>query len=172
MPKSPDPTQKFGTFMVIGAWVLVLLFFAFFFQQWSKKENAAKAPVIMNEQGVVETVLRRNADHQYVTQGEINQVPVVFLLDTGATEVVIPNNIAEKLHLPKGPQAMAVTAGGNVEVTSTRIKELKIGHIVLHDLFATINPHMEGEEILLGMNALKKINFRQQGEDLILSSSP
>ncbi len=170
MPNSPDPTQNFGKGMIIGAWILVLLLFAFFFQQWSKKEEVPHAVEMINEQGEKQTILKRNNNHQYVANGQINQVPVLFLLDTGATEIVIPENIAKKLHLSKGPRTTAITAGGSVEVYSTRIEECVIGHIVLHNLFAIINPRMEGEEVLLGMSALKKINFLQEDDTLILKA--
>jgi aspartyl protease family protein len=169
MSDSSDPSQYYGKGMLLGAWIFIISLFAFFFWQWNKKETAAKAPEIRTVHDTQETILTRNG-HQYLAKGQINQVDVTFLLDTGATEIVVPLKLAKKLNLPKGIQSEAITAGGKVDIYSTRIKELVIGHIVLHDLNASINPHMSEDEVLLGMSALKRINFWQEDDKLILKT--
>jgi len=45
---------------------------------------------------------------------------------------------------------------------------LQIGDIVLDNVKASIIPTMQGEEILLGMSALKQVEFRQKGDFLTL----
>jgi aspartyl protease family protein len=60
------------------------------------------------------------------------------------------------------------TANGQVTVIKTLIKELRIGSIVLYDVAANINPGMKSDEILLGMSALKRVEFSQRGKELTL----
>lgn len=169
MSDSPDPSQYYGKGMLLGAWIFIILLFAFFFWQWNKKETAAQIPEVRTLNDAKETILTRNG-HQYLAKGQINHIDVTFLLDTGATEIVIPQKLAKKLNLPRGIKSEAITAGGKIDVYGTRIEELVIGHIVLHNLYASINPHMNDDEVLLGMSALKRINFWQEDDKLILKT--
>ena len=63
---------------------------------------------------------------------------------------------------------MASTANGRVKITLTEIATLTLGGITLQNVAANINPGMQGEQILLGMSALKQLEFTQRGETLIL----
>ena len=100
--------------------------------------------------------------------GQINRQPVEFLLDTGATDVVIPEAIARQLNLRVGRPHLASTANGTITVYSTIIDELGIGDIILYNVRASINPAMRPPSVLLGMSALKQIEFIQKGDSLTL----
>jgi len=60
------------------------------------------------------------------------------------------------------------TAAGVVPVFSTTINRLTLGQIELSGVSASITPSMRGETILLGMSALKQIEFTQRGNTLTL----
>jgi aspartyl protease family protein len=62
------------------------------------------------------------------------------------------------------------TANGRVEVAQTTIARLAIGDIELFDVNANLNPGVKQNEILLGMSALKQLEFSQKGEWLVLRS--
>ncbi|MBV1908969.1 MAG: retroviral-like aspartic protease family protein, partial [Kangiellaceae bacterium] len=49
-----------------------------------------------------------------------------------------------------------------------KVDSIQIGDIRLNQVNAVIVPNMEGEEILLGMAALKQLEFRQKGRRLTL----
>jgi aspartyl protease family protein len=167
-PPSSD-TIAIGKGMLIATWALAILLLTLFFNHWSKENKMNTKPTLLTANGIKQTIIKRNDLNQYIVEGFVNGKPVVFLLDTGATEVVIPLNVAKSLNLIHGAEGLASTAGGNVVVYDTRINELIIGNIVLHNVKASINPHMDSKEILLGMSALKKITLLQQGDNLILS---
>ena len=93
---------------------------------------------------------------------------MTFLLDTGATDVVVPEDLATKLQLQKGPSHLASTANGRIRVYSTTIEHLQLGSIELRNVRASINPGMNGQGVLLGMSALSAVDFRQQNGQLIL----
>ncbi len=112
--------------------------------------------------------MQQNRQGHYLTNGAINGEKVTFLLDTGATQVSIPAHIAEKLSLQAGGKSRVQTANGSITVYQTQINELRIGNIYLYNVAAHINPSMNANEILLGMSALKRVEFRQTGKQLIL----
>ena len=65
---------------------------------------------------------------------------------------------------------MVRTANGSLRVAQTYINELKLGDIRLTNVRANLNPGMQDNEILLGMSALKQLEFTQRGDWLILKS--
>jgi len=152
------------------AWIIALGLLTLFFRPIEERQfNPNASPSSQTEGGVKEVQLKRNRYGHYITSGKINNMPVVFLLDTGASEVSIPKKVAHKLGLKPGIPLPRRTANGTIEVYMTKLTELQIGDIVLYDLRASINPYMEGETILLGMSALKEIEFHQRGNILTLT---
>jgi aspartyl protease family protein len=160
--------------MMYGAWIGALVILSVLFGFWeSKRFNPNTDPLSrVDASGTREVLLERNATGHYVASGAINGQPVTFLLDTGATDVSVPGSLAEALGLDRG-MAMAVqTAAGVVHVYGTRLEEIAIGNIRLYGVAATINPAFDSDEILLGMSALKQLDFTQQGRELVLRQLP
>ncbi len=115
-----------------------------------------------------ELVLKRSRNGHYVFPGTINRRPVTFLLDTGATFVSIPMHLAPRLGLELGARQQAVTANGLVTTRATRLDELAFGPFSLRGLAASLNPGMADDQILLGMNVLRHLEFTQRGDTLVL----
>ena len=152
------------------AWILALALLIFVFQEFINKQwNPNTAPdYSLSSDGKAEVRLQQNRQGHYLTTGSINESKVTFLLDTGATNVSIPAHIANQLGLKRYGSHIAHTANGTVKVFKTRIGQLRIGNIFLYDVAASINPGMKSDEILLGMSALKKVEFSQSGKQLTL----
>ncbi|HIF55390.1 MAG TPA: TIGR02281 family clan AA aspartic protease, partial [Methylococcaceae bacterium] len=55
-----------------------------------------------------------------------------------------------------------------IKVFTTRLDSVSVGAIELNNIRATINPHMQGKEILLGMSFLKHLEMMQKGQELTL----
>ena len=170
---NPDTvtTGRYGKLMWIGFWLLLMAFLVYYFQariDYQHNPNANPLSQQLND-GRTSVTLKRNRQGHYVAQGEINHQPVTLLLDTGATQLSIPEHIARQLDLPRGRQFPVSTANGTVRVTATRIKSLSIGEITLYDLDANINPGMTDNTLLLGMNALGQLELLQQGNFLTLT---
>ena len=125
--------------------------------------------VTVNEFGNKEVILERNRYGHYVASGEINDQPVQFLLDTGATVVAVPERIANKLRLKKGQAFQTQTANGISLSYATTIDKLALGDIVMTNVPASISSGMEFDEILLGMSFLKHLRLTQQGKQLRIS---
>ncbi|WP_185235864.1 retropepsin-like aspartic protease family protein [Teredinibacter franksiae] len=169
MTDNPPPGKGLGKGMLTLSWVLVLAGLTLFFA--SREENLYN-PNQQLEGGINgsarEVVLERNRYGHYVATGKINGHPVTFMLDTGATHVAIPANLGRKLQLKQGARFPVSTANGTVQVWSTSIDSLELGPIKLNEVRASLNPGMDGDEILLGMSALKTLDFSQQGKYLTL----
>ena len=153
--------------MTVGV-VLGMVFLTFFFggvEENRRNPNSSPSSLIHPES--IEVPLKRNRQGHYLLVGQINGEDVEFLLDTGATDVVVPASTARRLGLPYGTRARAMTANGPVTIYQTRIDELHLGKIRLTNIDASINPNMEGA-ILLGMTALGQIEFSQQADTLTL----
>ncbi|PHR83553.1 MAG: TIGR02281 family clan AA aspartic protease [Colwellia sp.] len=165
-----DPTNKIGKIFVWLAWIMAIALLMFFFEdELEKQYNPNSQPqVSLNSSGQAEVILKQNRQGHYVTQGSINETSVTFLLDTGATQVSIPAHIADKLQLESYGSYPVQTANGKVTVYKTKIDQLSIGNIFLYNVAAHINPAMKNDEILLGMSALKQLDFQQTGKQLIL----
>ena len=164
-----QPTRSMGRGMYTLAWLFGIgLLTLYFSGHEEKKLNPNQNPQTSVENGVTEVVLHQNRQGHYVTNGTINGQEVVFLLDTGATDVSIPAHIANKIGLKLGRGIPISTANGTIKVYQSWINELSIGEIVLTDVDANINPEVKDNFILLGMSALKKIEFTQRDNQLTL----
>ncbi len=165
-----DSTNKIAKIFVWLAWIIAIALLMFFFQDvLDKQYNPNNQPQVgLNSSGQAEVVLKQNRQGHYVSKGTINEFSVTFLLDTGATQVSIPAHIADKLQLESFGSYPVQTANGSVTVYRTKIDQLSIGNIFLYNVAAHINPAMKSDEILLGMSALKKVEFSQTGKQLTL----
>ncbi len=164
------PGKSIGQGMLIASFSMGLIALTFFFDGWLEgQSNPNRVPQSSESaDGIREVVLQRNRQGHYVAGGAINGVPATFLLDTGATDVAIPEAFANQAGLPRGYAGQASTANGVITVYSTVIQELQLGNIRLHDIEASITPSMGGDTILLGMSALQRVEFTQRGSTLTL----
>jgi len=168
-----DFTSRTGTAMMAIAWILFMFILLGGFDYLISKRNNPNQNIVTNEYYLAnglqkEIVLQRNAYGHYVTSGTINDYEVVFLLDTGATEIAVPESLANDIGLSKKQRIVVQTANGNARAYRTRIASVGIGDIKLYDLNATILTNMPGKEILLGMNFLKHLEITQKGKTLTI----
>ncbi len=167
--RSQDYIGRSAKFMIIGAWILGLALLTLFFSYWQERDrNPNQELQVRVNSGSREVVLQRNRFGHYVATGAINGTPATFLLDTGSTQISIPDELARTMNLEPGPAYGVSTANGNITVRGTRIATLSLGPITLHDVRANINPYMGGDEVLLGMSALANLEFSQRGDRLTL----
>ncbi|AWL12905.1 hypothetical protein HMF8227_02453 [Saliniradius amylolyticus] len=163
-------TRSMGRWMAVLAWIALLgLLTLWFNEELTEQFNPNQQPLSQTQNGRQEVRLKQNRQGHYVASGLINGSPVTFLLDTGATHVSIPAHLGERLNLQPGARSRVMTANGSITVAQTRIDRLQLGDISLYDVRANLNPGMGGEAILLGMSALKQVDFRQSGEWLYLT---
>ncbi len=166
--------KRMGAGMQALAWVVFLFLGVFFFSDVLERQfNPNPDPATRaGNNGVREVQLQRNRQGHYVTAGRINGQEVIFLLDTGATGVAIPDAIARELGLERGRAYRTQTANGIATSYATRLEEVSIGDIRLGEVDAGIATGLNMNAILLGMSFLKHVEFTQRGDTLILRQYP
>ena len=156
--------------MIGLCWLLVLggLTIAFNDTLENRENPNREVKSSISNTGIREVILQRNRQGHYVANGSINGKTVTFLVDSGATLVTIPGKLAKRLGLKKGRQEIVSTANGNIVVYLTNIKHIQLGEITLRDIKANINPHMDGDGLLLGMSFLKDLEIIQRDKLLTI----
>ncbi len=160
--------------MLVMAWVGGLALLTLLFQDLLEEQlNPNTNPAIVEAaDGRSQVVLDRNSQGHYVASGRINGMSVTFLLDTGATDVAIPEDLAKRLRLERMGGGISQTANGPVAVWQTVLDDVTLGAISLNDVRAAILPSMNGtDKVLLGMSFLKQLEFSQRDGQLTLQAS-
>ncbi|NNG13775.1 MAG: TIGR02281 family clan AA aspartic protease [Gammaproteobacteria bacterium] len=168
--RQPHSTQGIGKAMTTVAWLLALGLLAWIFAGLEERENNPNQYVATQQfdDGGKAITLQRNRHGHYVADGFINDERVTFLLDTGASDISVPGDLAEKLGLRRGPAQQYNTANGVITGYLTRLDSVRLGDIELHDIRASINPREQGDELLLGMSFLRDLEFTQRGDTLTI----
>lgn len=162
--------KHIGMTMIVLMWIVLLALLAYVFSDvLDYKHNPNQALVTRYDaDNIREVELKRNGYGHYVTDGEINGQAVEFMLDTGATAVVVPAHVAQRLDLEYGMPVDMHTANGVVKGYMTTLRQVSVGDILLENVSAYINPREHSDDVLLGMSFLKQIEFTQREDALIL----
>lgn len=163
-------SRRFGRGMVFLAWIVVIGLLTLFFSHWQDTQENPNRHLEsqVTADGARQVTLLRNRYGHYVADGTINGQRVVFMLDTGATTVSVPQGVARRLGLRAGAPLPVSTANGTATVYATHLDSVGLGDIIVSNVRADINPNMNGNIVLLGMNVLKHLDLDQRGDKLTL----
>lgn len=111
---------------------------------------------VVAEDGRIE--LPRAADGHYYLTADVNGAPIRFVVDTGASQIVLTKADAETAGLATEQLSFvgrAYTANGEVRTAPVRLDRVEVGPLVDEDVRAVVN---EGEldQSLLGMEYLQR----------------
>ncbi|CUS47375.1 MAG: clan AA aspartic protease [Idiomarinaceae bacterium HL-53] len=169
MRDAPDGTQQIGRYFSWFAWIAALFVLYFLFDGALEKQvNPNQQVETFRDGNNAVVVLTQNRAGHYVANGLINQRSVTFLLDTGATQVAVPGRLAGSLGLSSGTRVQVQTANGVTSAYQTQIEVLQLGDIRLQNVSATIVPDYQSDHILLGMSALRALEFTQRNGELTI----
>jgi len=164
-----DAPNTIARWMTWISWFIFLALLTLFFNEeianWQNPNRDVTANATPHDKLVT---LRRNKSGHYVANGLINNQNVVFIIDTGASDVSVPLKVAQRLNLAKGSPVRYTTANGIVTGYLTTLDSVQLGNITLRNIRGGINPGMKGEYVLLGMTFLKQLEFTQRGNELTL----
>lgn len=112
-------------------------------------------------------------DHMghYNVRGEINGVPVQMLLDTGATLVSLPADMARKMGIDyrkKGQPGVSSTANGKSQIWLVKLDKVKVGDIELNQVDASVSEYGL-DVILLGNSVLQRLDMKTDNGTLTLT---
>ncbi|MCK0166082.1 TIGR02281 family clan AA aspartic protease [Jannaschia sp. S6380] len=139
-------------------WFFIFVGAVLVFGNWDRIERAAlpRQTVITGADGVVVDLPRRRDGHYYM-ELEVNGVPLDFVVDTGATDLVLSRDDARAIGIEPDELrylGQAFTANGPVRTANVRLDEVVLGETVDENVPAVVT---EGDlfQSLLGMSYLQ-----------------
>jgi aspartyl protease family protein len=160
-----NPDSRLGQRMLWLAALGLLGALYLFFSMFGDGRGSTVTSVDAN--GAIMVVLEQDRSGHYVADGHINGRPVTFLVDTGATDVALPESAARAMGLEFGPRVKVMTAAGPADAWMTRLDEVSVGGLRRSNVRASITSG-EFNGILLGMSFLKHYNLQQQDGKLVI----
>jgi aspartyl protease family protein len=116
-------------------------------------------------------VIRAGEGGHFLVDANVDGATVRFLVDTGATRVVLSPEDAKRIGFHLRDRQFTEkyrTAGGIVRAAPVTIRELRIGQLALREVEASVNEQPIGIS-LLGMSFLNRLDgYRVEGDKLIL----
>jgi aspartyl protease family protein len=112
----------------------------------------------------------KSHDGHFYIQAQINNRSVIFLVDTGATDIVLSQQDAFRTGINvKNIKNFKTyeTAKGKIESGIINIPQIKIGNFLINNIEASVNSHSMSHS-LLGMSLLRYFNFIVKDNKLIL----
>ncbi len=159
-----------GTWLMIGA--VIFLAYSFRFEAgalWNRLagELLPHRPTVHGEAVVV----RARADGHFALEARVDGALVRFLVDTGASDVVLSPADAERLGFDTGTLRYTRTyhtANGTVAGAPVRLGYVAIGPLVVENVHASVNKAAMGQS-LLGMSFLRRLSgYEVAGDRLVL----
>ena len=152
-----------GLVVVSGAVFVGLQDGGLFEAALSRPDVAAvpEPPDPQQEQGdsaLLEEVIEGGAHGHFVTDVYVNGTPITFLIDTGASHVILNTEDAERLGLNVGNlryDTRFQSANGAVYAAPVVLRDVRIGQFQLYDLDAFVNRGPLNIS-LLGMSFLRQ----------------
>jgi len=130
-------------------------------------QHYRSAPAADTRQSVT---LAADARGHFFTDATINDQQVRFVVDTGASVVVLSGADANRLHLDyrKGRRAAMQTANGATTGYFVKLDRIRVGGIELSGVDAVVVEEGLGGFGLLGMSFLNRVEMRRDGEKMEL----
>lgn len=166
--KVKDDEARIGQYMIVGMWVVGLAIGTLLINQYLEQQHNPNNQVVTSIDGDKRSIsLQRGRYGHYRVTGTINGAEADFLVDTGATSVSIPEEVAYRAGMEYGSKITISTANGTRVAYRTVIDSLRIGDLEVQNATAHINPGLSGE-VLLGMSVLKHYELSQKGDQLVI----
>lgn len=150
--------QSFGKSLQQGlAWLLIFVGVIAAYGMWGDIRSTVVPTATMHaDTGTIE--IPRSTDGHYRLTMLVNGASIVFVVDTGASDIVLSKSDAEKAGLSPDTLAYlgrANTANGEVRTAPVTLDELRLGDIVDTRITASVNGG-DLEQSLLGMSYLQR----------------
>lgn len=153
-----------GTALVVWLAISAVIYFAV---------DSYQKPVVATLKDVDgatgEIVIPRSRDGHYYVEGTINNHPIVFMIDTGASLVSVGERVARAAGLLKGAVARFQTAGGEVMGEMVMGVAVEAAGIRIEGLRVAVGPDLGPRGVaLLGQNFLRRIEVTQRDDQMVL----
>jgi aspartyl protease family protein len=132
-------------------------------------EGAAVATTAFKSASDTATLIADSSGH-FITTGVVNGTTLRFLVDTGATSVVLSSADARRIGINylAARRSFTQTANGVIPVYNVKLDTIRVGDITLSGVDAAV---IEGDRLpiaLLGMSFLNRMEMRRDGTTMTL----
>ena len=167
-PTAPSPaaTLRRSTLALLAFWLLIGGALWWGFSWWEARQRAGLQPYSLSSG---ELAIPRSRDGHFYVDGEVNHVPVRFLVDTGASSVAISAQTARTAHLPEGRPITVMTANGEREGRIVHGVPIKAGPLTHNAVSVSTGILMEDpHDALLGQSFLRHFDVRIEAGRMLL----
>lgn len=114
------------------------------------------AAITPSVSGIANQRITRSFDGHFYVTAQVNGVPIRFMIDTGASMVALSAEDAERANVPMDGQiGVARGAGGDVEMTRTRIDSITVGGLTARAVRGAVLDQLDHS--LLGQTFLSQL---------------
>jgi clan AA aspartic protease (TIGR02281 family) len=128
--------------------------------EWQNDGSEWEEEGSLNDESKLEYVVQPGAGGHYVVVAAVNGAPVTFLVDTGASDIVLTMADAERLGFQPATLRFSqrfATANGETRGAPVVLRELRVGQFSLFDVPASVN-EAPLRVSLLGMSFLRQLD--------------
>lgn len=118
-----------------------------------------------------EVSIYKDSGGMFSVVGSINNFPVNFLVDTGATYIAMNKNEARRLGIDfrqYGQRGYSNTANGTVKTWNITLSKVQVGSVTLNNVKASVLDGDSPRNVLLGMSFLGQLEMKNEGSSLKL----
>lgn len=152
-----------------GAWVLIFVGGIAAYGMWGDISRYI-SPSQMSINGPEVELIRAQDGHFYIDL-LVNETPIRFMVDTGASHMTLSLQDADRLDLALDDLdflGMANTANGMVRTARVKLDQVRLGEDVARNFTAYVNQG-DMDISLLGMTYLSRFSLRIEGNRMVLS---
>lgn len=122
-----------------------------------------------SDTGVQRVVLTADAQGHFMPPGQINGRAVQFMVDTGATAVILSESDAKRINLDytKGRKVSVGTANGSVVGHQVQLDSVRVGDAQVYGVTAIVLPQSMAF-VLLGNSFLTRFQMQRHNDQLTL----
>lgn len=119
--------------------------------------------------GLRKLVMRADSRGHFRPNGQINNKPIEYLVDTGASMVSLSAADADRLGVAyaQGQAIMMNTANGRVQGWMVRLQSVRVGDLLVHGVDAVVTPQPM-PFALLGNSFLSQVHMTRTGHEMVL----
>src|SRR5512142_2318991 len=108
----------------------------------------------------------RNANGHFYLPGTVADVPVTFMVDTGASVTSISSDIASQAGIHNCKEVQFQTANGQATGCLALVPRMTLGNFVLENITVAVMPNLETN--LLGSNVLRNFQISQSDSSMLI----
>ncbi|MBL6778937.1 MAG: retropepsin-like aspartic protease family protein [Paracoccaceae bacterium] len=156
-------------FRQAGVWLLIFMGLVAIVASWQDIRQSGQTMSFQQSEDSAIIIPKEIDGHFHLTV-TINDRPIEFLVDTGASDIVLTRNDAARVGFDPNRLdywGMANTANGTVRLATIRLETVRLGEFIDKNIRASVNK-APMEKSLLGMRYLSKFRAIEISNDQMI----